>query len=49
MFIFFDESDNIGLHPDILQGLGSEPLVPDESLFATRTRLEFSVVLDEKK
>lgn len=49
MFIFFDESDDIWLHPDILQGFRSEPLVPDESFFSAWAWLELPVILHEKK
>jgi hypothetical protein len=43
VFIFLDESDNIRLHPDVLQGFWSEPLVADESFFFAGTRFEFPV------
>ena len=49
VFIFLDKSDDIRLHPDILEGLWSEPLVSDESFFAAGTRFEFSVVLHEEE
>jgi hypothetical protein len=49
VFIFFDKSDNIRFHPDILERLWSEPLIADKSLFATRTRFELAVILNEKK
>jgi hypothetical protein len=49
VFIFFDKSDDIRLHPDILQGFWSEPLVSDKSFFFAGAWFELAVILHEKK
>jgi hypothetical protein len=49
VFIFFDKSDDIRLHPDILQGFWSEPFISDESFFFAGTGFELAVILHEKK
>ncbi len=49
MYIFFDKSGNIRLHPGVFEGLGSEPLVSDKSFFFSWSWLSFTSIFDEKE
>ncbi len=49
MYVFFDKSDHIWLHPCIFEEFWSEPLVPDKSFFFSGSWFIFPRIFYEKK